>query len=123
MKRIKRNPFWRKLRAGFRALSTTGTASPVFAAAASGVDITRPITVEGQAFNLACLNVSQNKHLVGQTVGQVEKRYDLSVVLLRRKSGEADFHPAFDLSVQSSDTIAILGGAGQIDTLIQNNKE
>jgi voltage-gated potassium channel len=31
---------------GFRAFSATGTASPVFAAAASGVDMTRPITIE-----------------------------------------------------------------------------
>jgi hypothetical protein len=85
--------------------------------------MTRPITVEGETFSLACVLVTQNPHLIGQTVGQVEKRYDLSVVLLRRRDAEADFHPAFDLSIHPTDTIAVLGGANQISALIQNSKE
>jgi Trk K+ transport system NAD-binding subunit len=106
---------------GFQALSATGTASPVFAAAASGVDMTRPITVEGQALSLACLNVAQNSHLVGQTIGDLEELFDVSVVLLRREGEESDFHPATDRKVYSTDTIAVLGGAAEISALAQNS--
>ena len=40
---------------GFIALSATEMAAPVFAAAASGVDVTNPISIEGQLLSLARL--------------------------------------------------------------------
>lgn len=107
---------------GFRALSATGTASPVFAAAASGVDMTRPITVEGQALSLACLSIAQNTHLVGQSVGDIEENYDVSVVLLRRQGNESDFHPASARKIHSTDTLGVLGGANEIGVLVQQNR-
>ena len=42
---------------GYSAFSATGMAAPAFAAAASGVDMTRPITVEGQSMSLAHLKI------------------------------------------------------------------
>jgi hypothetical protein len=56
-------------------------------------------------------------------VGQVEKDYELSVVLLRRKDGKADFHPAYDSQIMPTDTIAVLCGANEISALIQNRKK
>jgi Trk K+ transport system NAD-binding subunit len=106
---------------GFRALSTSSTASPVFAAAASGIDMTRPITVEGQALSLACFNISQNPRLSGISVGEIEANYDVSVVLLRRDGEDSDFHPASDRKIKAMDTLAVLGGAIQINNLIQRN--
>lgn len=107
---------------GFIAISATGTASPVFAAAAAGVDMTRPITVEGQALNLASLAVAKYTHLSGLTVSQIEKDFDVSVVLLRREGDESDFHPSSERTIESRDTLAILGGAMQINLLAQNNR-
>jgi Trk K+ transport system NAD-binding subunit len=108
---------------GFRALSATGTASPVFAAAASGLDMTRPITVEGEALSLACLKITQNPHIIGKTVSEIEQLFDVSVVLLRRDGGVADFHPDFKKRIHSTDTLAVLGGATEIGALIQDGKK
>lgn len=105
---------------GFRALSATGAASPVFAAAAAGVDMTRPITVEGQALSLASLQVAQHSHIAGYTVGQVEEKFDVSVVLLRRESEAPDFHPGSERGITANDTLAVLGGASEINLLAQN---
>ena len=57
---------------GFIALSATEMAAPVFAAAASGADVTNPISVEGELLSLARFTIAADSELNGQTVGQVE---------------------------------------------------
>ncbi len=104
---------------GFKALSATGTASPVFAAAAAGVDMTRPITIEGHTFSLASFNIQDHPHLSGKSIGQIEKEYQLSVVFLRKEGQGAGFHPDGNQTVTIGDTIAIIGGAAEISSLVQ----
>ena len=105
---------------GFTAMSATGMAAPAFAAAASGVDITRPIVVEGQALSLARLTIAPLSPLIGLTIGEVESKYEVSVVLLRRE-GQPDIHPAAQRSLESGDVLAILGGPREISTLLSDN--
>ncbi|MBN1666584.1 MAG: NAD-binding protein [Anaerolineales bacterium] len=107
---------------GFHALSATGRASPAFAAAAAGVDMTRPITVEGQELSLASLQIASNSQLIQLSVAEIEKKYDVSVVLLRRNHENSDFHPAPDRRLNGNDTLAVLGGASQISQLAQHNR-
>jgi Trk K+ transport system NAD-binding subunit len=102
---------------GFIALSATGMAAPAFAAAAAQVDITRPITVEGHALSLARMNVPANSSLVGTTVSDVESRYDVSVVLLRR-DGQSDLHPAGERMLAAGDLLAVLGEPVRIEQLV-----
>ncbi len=106
---------------GFTALSATGMAAPVFAATAAGMDISHPITVEGQALSLARMDVSPKAQLVGLSVSQIEQQYDVSVVLLHNSNGR-DFHPAGDRRIAANDIIAVLGGHAQINRLAQDNK-
>jgi Trk K+ transport system NAD-binding subunit len=105
---------------GFRAMSATGMAAPAFAAAAAGVDITRPITVEGQPLSLARLAVTPRSDLIGQTVSEVEQGYDVSIVLLRN-SGAPDMHPAGDRQLAAGDVVALIGGPEQINRLVSDN--
>jgi Trk K+ transport system NAD-binding subunit len=105
---------------GFIALSATGMASPAFASAAAGVDVTRPITIEGETLSLARLKVAPGSDLSGRMISEIEKAYILSVVLLRR-DGNADLHPAADRRLTEGDTLAVLGGPPQITELIQDN--
>lgn len=93
---------------GFRALSATGLAAPAFASAAAGVDVTRPITVDGRPFSLASLTIHSGSRLAGLSVGQIEAEMDVSVVLLRR-NGTSDPHPAADQVIAAHDVIAVLG--------------
>ena len=105
---------------GFRAMSATGMSAPVFATAASGADVTRPLTIEGESLSLAKLDVPRPSQLVGKSMADVEEIYDVSVVFLRR-NGESDFHPAGKRTLQAEDTIAIFGGQAQIGRLVNDN--
>jgi len=105
---------------GFTALSATGMAAPVFAATAAGMDISHPITVEGQALSLARMDVAPKSKLAGLSVSQIEQSYDVSVVLLRHANGR-DLHPPGDKRIAVNDTIAVLGGHEQINRLAQDN--
>ncbi len=105
---------------GYTAFSATGMAAPAFAAAASGVDMTRPITVEGQSMSLAHMKIEPASVLVDQTVNLVEQKYNLSVVFLRRNS-QSDFHPPADFHLDANDVVVVLGGPKEIRTLAGDN--
>jgi Trk K+ transport system NAD-binding subunit len=105
---------------GFTAMSATGMAAPAFASAASGVDITRPITVEGETLSLARFKVQPNSELVSLTVSKVEARYNVSVVLLHRNH-ESDLHPSGECVLLSGDALGVLGGPAEIRQLVQDN--
>lgn len=106
---------------GFTAMSATGMAAPAFAAAAADIDMTPPITIEGEPLSLACLSVASTSVLIGKSVGEVETGYDLSIVLLHRME-EHDFHPAADRCLDAGDLLAVLGGPNQINKLMQDNR-
>lgn len=106
---------------GYRALSATGMAAPLFAAAASGIDITPPITVEGQSLSLASFEVRPLSKFAGRSVGEIEQTYNISVVLLRR-DGESDYHPASDRCLEGGDAVAVLGGPEQLGRVTAANQ-
>lgn len=105
---------------GFTALSATEMAAPVFAAAAAGVDVTNPISVEGQLLSLARLTILPNSHFAKKTVGYVEDNYHLSIVLLRYDH-KSDMHPTDKSPLHSGDVIVVLGGPEQLNRLLQDN--
>ena len=105
----------------FKAMSATGRAAPAFAAAAAGVDMTRPITVEGEELSLASMVIKQNSAIVGITVEEIERDYDVSVVLLRRSEEQSDYHPGASRKIAVHDTLAVLGGSSEISILAQKN--
>lgn len=106
---------------GFRALSATSLAAPAFASAASGVDMTRPITVDGRSFSLASLTVRRGSPLAGRSVGELEANYDVSIVLMRR-DGTSDSHPAAGRPVNEADIIAVLGEPALIARVTAQNE-
>jgi Trk K+ transport system NAD-binding subunit len=106
---------------GFIALSATEMAAPVFAAAAAGVDVTNPISVEGQLLSLARLTISADAPFAHKTVGFVEDNYHLNVVLLRHDH-HSEMHPTDSSSLHAGDTIAVLGGSEQLNQLLHDNE-
>lgn len=106
---------------GFIALSATEMAAPVFASAAAGVDVTNPISMEGQLLSLARLTIKPNSELADKTVGYVEDNFHLNVVLLRRDH-QSEMHPTDKSPLHIGDTIAVLGGPDQLHNLIHANE-
>ena len=105
---------------GFMALSGTGMAAPVFAAAAAGADVTNPISVEGQQLSLARLVVQPQAEFCGRSVGFVEDTYHLSMVLIRHDH-QTDMHPSDNKLLQAGDVLAVLGGPEQLSGLMHDN--
>jgi len=85
------------------------------------MDISAPITVEGQSLSLARLNIAPQSKIAGLAVSQIEQKYDVSVVLLRH-DGKSDLHPAGDQRLATNDVLAILAGAEQINRIAQDNR-
>lgn len=105
---------------GIKAISTTGMAAPAFAFAATGTDITRPITVEGESLSLAKFCLTHTSLLVGLSIDEVENKYDVSIVLFKR-ADEPDLHPTVDRILRSGDTLAILGIPAALKRIIHEN--
>jgi len=106
---------------GFKAISATGMAAPIFASIASGIDITPPIQIDGQANSLARFNVLATSPLVGQSIDQIEDRFEVSVVLLNR-TGDTDYHPVGNRRINSADVLAVLGTPDSITRLMHVNQ-
>ncbi|MCS7011920.1 MAG: NAD-binding protein [Anaerolineales bacterium] len=105
---------------GFTALSATAMAAPAFAAAAAGVDITNPITIEGKPLSLVRLKVKTTSKFVQQNVEQIERTYDVSVVMLKDEQGE-DFHPTPNRIISSGATLVILGKPERLSSLVHDS--
>ncbi|MGE5224596.1 MAG: potassium channel family protein [Omnitrophica WOR_2 bacterium] len=105
---------------GFKAMSATGMAAPAFAAAAAGLEMTPPLTIEGEAMSLARLNIMPSSQLAGRAIGEVETKYEISIVMLRR-NGAADLHPAATRSLEVGDVLAVLGGPNELSAFMQAN--
>jgi Trk K+ transport system NAD-binding subunit len=105
----------------FKAMSATGRAAPAFAAAAAGVDMTRPITVEGEELSLASMVIDPSSSIVNVTVEDIERDFNVSVVLLRRGGETPDYHPRPSRQITINDTLAVFGNSAQISLLAQKN--
>ncbi len=106
---------------GFTALSATEMAAPVFAAAAAGVDVTNPISVEGKQLSLARLTIQKGSTLAGRTVGFVEDNYHLNIVFVRFDH-RSEMHPTDSRILAIGDIIAVLGGPEQLSHLLHDNE-
>lgn len=104
----------------FTAFSATGMAAPAFAAAAAGVEMTRPLIIEGDILSLARLTISPGSPLLNYNAGDLETRYNISVVLLRRNE-ESDLHPPADMQFLEGDTLGILGGPAELSLMAKEN--
>jgi K+/H+ antiporter YhaU regulatory subunit KhtT len=69
---------------------------------------------------MASLTVRPGSRLAGQSVGQIEGAYDVSVVLLRR-NGASDPHPAAGVVVAERDVVAVLGELERIARITGEN--
>ncbi len=106
---------------GFIALSATEMAAPVFAAAAAGVDVTNPISIEGQLLSLAKFTVGKESALRKKSIGDLEKKYKVNIVLLR-KANETYMPPKYEQIISVGDALAALGAPEQLNKILHDNE-
>jgi Trk K+ transport system NAD-binding subunit len=106
---------------GFIALSATEMAAPVFAAAATGTDISSPIAIEGQLLGLARMTINPNSALTNRSIGEIGDQYHITIVLLRHDH-KSQMHPAEDSLLNEGDVLAVLGGPDELRLLMRDNE-
>lgn len=106
---------------GFRAISATGLAAPIFAAVAAEVDITPPITVESRPHSVARFKVSEKSWIAGNSVLTVEEHFRVSIILINHDH-QPIYHPSAETKIQSGDELAVFGGSDQINQIIHENR-
>ena len=94
-------------------------ASPVFAAAAAGANLTPPIMVEGNPLCFATVEFLDCADARGKTLHDLEQRYHISTVLLKRKGG-MEWHPSSLETIQAGDVVGVLGNPEKINEIVHD---
>ncbi len=87
--------------------SMSGLAAPAFAAAATRAHIEYSFYVDDQLLHVAQVTVDPDSRLVGQMVEQVERQYNLTVVMHRRPD-EQHLHQRSDEVLAAGDGIVVV---------------
>jgi Trk K+ transport system NAD-binding subunit len=104
----------------FVALSSSVMSAPQFAAAAAGIEMTRPIAIEGESYSLAKFEITEKSKLAGLTAEEIEQGFDVSLVLVKRNDF-TDRHPEANFEIKSNDCIVVLSSPEEIKRIINAN--
>lgn len=104
----------------FVAMSSSVMSAPAFASAAVGLEMTRPIAIEGNIFSLARFDIHDSSRLVGFSVGDFEKKYNASIVLVKKNS-EISLHPNAERLIETGDVLAVIAGPDELKALLKEN--
>ena len=85
-------------------LSSADLAAPAFAGAAIGVDIAQTLEIEGVVYSTMRLTVAHGSFLVGSTVGELQTKHDMDIVLVD-SAGISTVQPSRELEIQVGDGV------------------
>lgn len=103
-------------------LSSADIAAPLFAGAAIGVEVQQTLTVHTRQYAMVRLTVSRGSSFEGRTIGSIQDRYDVDVVLYAHTTEGADVHPDNGITVSAGDTLVIFARLDQIRELSVLNR-
>jgi Trk K+ transport system NAD-binding subunit len=92
------------------AISTSQVSAPAFVAAATGRCVFHTFQLDGQTIHVADLPVDR---LAARTVDQVQKEFDVSVVL-HKSQGNSDLNPTHDRPLRRGDIIVVVASIEKI---------
>jgi len=104
----------------FIALSSSVKSAPAFASAAIDLEMTRPISIEGNIFSLARFDIGSSSKLIGLRVGSFENKYNASIVLIKKEE-RASLHPNSETILKEGDIIAVIAGPNELRALFKAN--
>jgi Trk K+ transport system NAD-binding subunit len=116
--------FAREVRIAFgitAAYSASALAAPAFAAAAADLTVSQPVSVGGRTLNMSHFTLRRDSPLARRPVGEVERAYDLSVVLLRRDD-RSELHPADELMLEAGDQITVFADSSTLHRINRLNR-
>jgi Trk K+ transport system NAD-binding subunit len=99
----------KKIERGFgihTAFSTSGLAAPAFAAAATRAHIEYSFYVDNTLLHVSQIVVGKDSSLAGRQIEQVEREYDLTIVM-HQTATETRMHPTSDDVIQTGDKLVV----------------
>ncbi len=112
-----------KVRKGFdihTAFSTSALAAPVFAAAATRAQIDHSFYVDDVLMNVARTIIRPGSALAGQTIAQIEKEFDISVILYQG-TDRWDMHPDPNIILRPDDQLVVFASLEALARLHQKS--
>ncbi|GBC98497.1 hypothetical protein HRbin17_01010 [bacterium HR17] len=91
------------------AVSTSAIAAPALVAAAMRRSVAHAFYIGEHLFHVAEFTVDADSPWANSSVGALEQHRTLSVVLLRRADGTLLLHPSAATTIQSGDTLVVVG--------------
>ncbi|HXG10047.1 MAG TPA: NAD-binding protein [Gemmataceae bacterium] len=103
------------------AISPSRVAAPAFIAAATGRKVYQSFDLDGKALHLTDLSVCATGGLVGQTVGDVQQKLGVNLVMHRNANG-VHINPSHDIVLAPGDTVLVIAPMEQLLELEQANQ-
>jgi Trk K+ transport system NAD-binding subunit len=103
-------------------LSSADIAAPLFAAATVGIEVTQTLTIHNRQYAMLRLNVAKGSAFDGRTIGSVQDRYDVDIVLHAQNDSAAEVHPDNDIVIAPGDTLVIFANQDMIKDLTRLNR-
>ncbi len=107
---------------GIPAISTSNVASGSFVAAATNRGVFHSFRVDEHDLHLADLTVTEGCCLVGQTIAQITRAIDFTIVLYK-DSKVFDLHPNPEIVLKAGDKVIVLASLEKLAQLEKMNKK
>ena len=104
------------------AISTSNVSAPSFVAAATNRGGFHSFKIDEYDLHLADLTVVEGCCLVGQTIGQITRAIDFTVVLYKSPT-VFDLHPNPDIVLKAGDKIIVLASLEKLSEIEKMNKK
>lgn len=104
------------------SISTSNVSAPAFVAAATNRGVFHSFKIDQYDLHLADLTVVEGCCLVGQTIGQITRAIDFTVVLYRSPT-VFDLHPNPDIVLKAGDKIIVLASLEKLSEIENLNKK
>jgi Trk K+ transport system NAD-binding subunit len=81
------------------------------------------VHVRGRAYVIVRLTVAAGSSFEGRTVGNIQERYDVDIVLLVRDDDSmADVHPPSDMLVRAGDSLTVFLAFNALAEFLTRNR-
>jgi Trk K+ transport system NAD-binding subunit len=88
-------------------LSSSNLAAPVFAGLALGAEISQTLHVAGEEYSTIRVTVNEASFLEGKTIGELQRDYDMDIVLYCNGDDDVDVQPSHEVVARAGDTLVI----------------
>lgn len=103
------------------AISPSRVAAPAFIAAATGRKVYQSFELDGRALHLTDINIDSAGALAGRTVGEVQEKLRVNLIMLRGAGG-VTVNPGHEVVLRPDDTVLVIAPMEKLVELEEANQ-